>query len=155
VLARSVIRIFHTRVVGLTGRNPDGRDRQAIVARCEAGERLVLGQDPTRRHRHAIAVTRESGEPLGHLPRHWLRRIGPRMAQGWRYAAVVTAVTGGTPRHPAHGLAVAVFAGKPGIPDDVWESALASEIAPARRTRYLWGALAAVAAAALVWYLAR
>jgi hypothetical protein len=151
VIARSAIHVFHSRVTGLGGRSPDGSERLAVAARCEPGERLVIAPDPDHPRRPgAIRVTRESGELLGHLPRHWLRRIAHRMASGWRYAAVVTESPPGRGRRRPRRLGVAVFAGRPGVTDEVWEAALESEVAPAR-LGWLWVALGLLLVLAAVW----
>lgn len=154
MIGRSAIRIFHSKIIGITDPNRDGSDRQAIAAQCRAGERLVVDRElEDSVNPHAIRVSRLSGEQLGYLPRHRLRRIAHRIARGWRYAAVITELIGGTPRKPSRGVKLAVFVARPGVPDEVWEAALEAEITPARRIRYLWVALAALVGLAIVWLL--
>ena len=156
MITRSAIRIFYSKIIGITDRNRDGSDRQAIAAQCQARERLILARDLERSVKpNAIRVSRLSGEQLGYLPGHRLRRIAQRTARGWRYAAVITELTGGTARRPARGINLAVFVGKRGVSDEVWEAALEAEITPARRIRYLWVALAGLVALGVAWLLAR
>jgi hypothetical protein len=116
----------------------------------------VIAREPERPGSSgAIRVSRLSGEQLGYLLRHRLRRIAHRMARGWRYAAIVTGIAEDTPRHPSREVDIAGFVGKPGVSDEVWHAALEAEITPARRIRYLWRALAILVALGLLWLLAR
>ena len=121
MITRSAIRIFHSKIIGITDHSREGSDRQAIAAQCRAGERLVIAREPEHPvNPNAIRVSRLSGEQLGYLPRHRLRRIAHRIARGWHYAGVSTGLTGGTPRKPSRGVNLAVFVGKPGVPDELW-----------------------------------
>jgi hypothetical protein len=155
VITRSPVRIFHTHVAGLGERDPDGTDRHTRARACQLGERLTLARESGRRSGGTVLVVRLSGEQLGRLPRHWLRRVGRRMTRGWRYAAVVTGLSDAVPAKRPRRLAIAVFVGKPSVPDEVWEAALEAETAPARRVSLLWVVLAAAVAVVIVWLAAR
>lgn len=77
MIGRSAVRIFRTHVAG-----PEER-----AAECRPGERLTLAREPGEGVGR-VRVMRASGEPVGYLPRQWLRRVARRMARGWRYVAV-------------------------------------------------------------------
>jgi hypothetical protein len=156
VITRSAVRLFRSRVVGLARLNPDGTDRQAIAAACRTGDRLVLSCDTAPRFgRPVIRVCRPSGGQLGALPRDRLRRIAHRMRRGWRYAAVITDVAGSSARRPLPRIELAVFAGRAGVPDEVWEAALGAELALPRHLCQLWFGLAIGVAVTLLWLLVR
>jgi len=60
---------FPLKVVGVTYENPDGTNRQEIIAKCRAGEPLNLVREPKNpKHERAIAVYRRSGEQIGYIP---------------------------------------------------------------------------------------
>lgn len=58
--------VYYTKVAGVTQKNDDGSDRQKILKKCRAGEKVNLIRDPENPHdKNAIKVCRESGEQLG------------------------------------------------------------------------------------------
>jgi len=90
-------RSFFTKVAGVTFEG-----RQRIVARCSAGERLMLVRDPDNHHGAggAIKVMRLNGEQLGFIPTHVSRGgdssgLAFRMDQGEKFQCRIKNLTGG------------------------------------------------------------
>jgi len=90
------LRHVRTKLVGVTFPNADGSSRQALIARCRSGERLTLRHEPNNpADDHAVAVYNPGGEQLGHLRRKLAHEVVARSADGTRWAAYVSEVTGG------------------------------------------------------------
>jgi len=67
------LRHFFTSVAGVTYPNRDGSNRQTIVAKCRAGEPIVLEAEPDNpQHENAVRVLRKDGSQIGY--------VVPRMA---------------------------------------------------------------------------
>ena len=66
-IARTVIRDFHTKVVGVTFGNPDGSSRQAYISNLKPNQDLVLRPVPTAQYPDAIGVFTLDGKQLGHV----------------------------------------------------------------------------------------
>lgn len=92
-------RTYYTRVSGVTYPNADGSDRQSLVARCRAGERIRLVREPDNPHdRFAVKVLRWDGKQVGYLPSQGVRTdvpwcVGPGMDAGYRYIVRVAGVS--------------------------------------------------------------
>ena len=109
---------FFSKVVGVTYQNPDGSDRQTIIAECEPLERLELvneGDNPV--DANAIAVRRSSGGQLGYMSAALAAEVVARHRKGYRHCAYVTAVTGGEPGRPIVGANILVIVAEPGVND--------------------------------------
>ena len=95
------IKTIPTKVVGVTFPNPDGSDRQRIIARCHPGEDLALVHEPNNPHDNcAVAVRRKTwlgrmGKQLGHLDARLAREIVNHAAAGRQFACTLRFVTGG------------------------------------------------------------
>lgn len=63
----TVIRDFHTKVVGVTFNNDDGSSRQAIIKACKPGDDIIFKPVPTAEYPDAIGVFNKRGQQLGHL----------------------------------------------------------------------------------------
>lgn len=63
----SIIKDFHTKVVGVTFNNDDGTSRQSIIMNCEAGEYIIFKLMPTAEYPDAIGVFNKRGQQLGYL----------------------------------------------------------------------------------------
>lgn len=63
----SVVRDFHTKVVGVTFNNDDGSSRQAIIKNSKIGEDIIVKHLPTAEYPDAIGVFNKKGQQLGHL----------------------------------------------------------------------------------------
>jgi hypothetical protein len=97
-----------SRVSGVTFKNDDGSDRQAIITKCRPGEELNLTRDPADEFDSgAVKVIRGTGDQIGFLPAHMTRDGDPsgiahKMDSGTTYRCRVIEVTGGGPdRHYA------------------------------------------------------
>jgi hypothetical protein len=99
-----------TKVAGVSHRNNDGTSRQAIIARCQVGERLLLEHDPDNPYDvNAIRVLRQSGEQLGYLSRELAGEVVSRARKGIRYVAFIKDLTGGESDKPTRGVNLLVF----------------------------------------------
>jgi single-stranded-DNA-specific exonuclease len=82
---------FHTKVVGVSFAG-----RQEVLAGLEPGHPLRLIREPHNPHDPAaVRVETREGVALGYLRAALARHLGPALDRGNRYAATVTAVTGG------------------------------------------------------------
>jgi hypothetical protein len=60
---------FHTTIRGVTQRNADGADRQALLKALRPGEQLRLVREPRNPYdKYAVGVFKASGEQLGYVP---------------------------------------------------------------------------------------
>ena len=109
------VRHFFTKVVGVTYDNDDGTSRQAIIARCQTLEELVLDHDEGNVYdANAVKVCRENGEQLGHLGAELAEEIVGMSGRGWTYAAFIAAITGGGSQ-PIYGVNLLIVASQPGV----------------------------------------
>jgi hypothetical protein len=87
---------FYSKVVGVTFKNDDGSDRQAIIRKCKVGEQLTLWWDQKNKFSsHAVAVFRQNGKQLGHLPDSTAAGVVLEMEAGWKHVAYAHEITGG------------------------------------------------------------
>ena len=63
----TVLREFHTKVVGVTFNNDNGTSRQAILRGCRVGEDIIFKPVPTKEYPDAIGVFNARGQQLGHI----------------------------------------------------------------------------------------
>jgi hypothetical protein len=97
----TLARIYATRVSGVTFKNEDGSDRQAIITKCRPGEELSLIRDPANEFDSgAVKVLRGTGEQIGFLPAHMTRDGDPnglarKIDSGTNYRCRVIEITGG------------------------------------------------------------
>lgn len=89
---------FYAKIAGVTFDN-----RQRLIWRLkregklEEGTELILNREPNNPYdRNAVAVLTVDGDHLGYLPKDTVAcKLAPKMDNGERYVAYVTAVTGG------------------------------------------------------------
>ncbi|MBN2131368.1 MAG: HIRAN domain-containing protein [Sedimentisphaerales bacterium] len=75
-------------VAGISHRNRDGTERQAIVKRCRAGETLVFEHEVDNPHDvHATTISRENGEQLGYVPAVFASQVTEWHRMNCRYSA--------------------------------------------------------------------
>lgn len=93
---------FHTKLAGVTYRNPDGTNRQDLIEELEdafadSGEVcLDLKREPDNQYdSNAIAVLDPFGRQLGYLSREVAAQLAPDLDGGVRFDVVVAAITGG------------------------------------------------------------
>jgi hypothetical protein len=130
-LARAMrLRHAFAKVAGVTFPNDDGSERQAIIRRCKAGERLQLRRDPDNKYSEfAVQVLRDSGEQLGHAPEYLAERICQELEGGYEAVGILKSVTGGTQDKPTRGANfVAVFMA-PGVSTEEFHDYVASTFA--------------------------
>ena len=111
-------RSFHSKIAGVSHRNPDARERQEIIEhKCRVGDKLELTPEPNNSvDPNAIAVYRErrwfgrGGEQLGYLPAEILdilQRQG-EAEPDLVIEAEITDLTGGTPEKPTRGVNILI-----------------------------------------------
>lgn len=106
---RGGIEGFHTKVVGVTHRNEDGSNRQKIIRNCRPGEQLELIHDKNNRFDlNAMKVCRKNGQQVGFLNAELAEEVVASLAQGYRYIAFVSNITGGGKRYWGMNLRITV-----------------------------------------------
>ena len=109
---------FYTKVAGVSHRNDDGTYRQRIIRRCRPQERLVLDHDERNPHDpNAVRVCRQSGEQVGFLNAELAEEVVSAAREGYRYAAFVKNITGGTEDRPTLGMNLLMVVADPGMSD--------------------------------------
>ena len=112
------IRHFHTKVVGVTHKNPNGKSRQSILKKCKPLELLELEHDDENPHdANAVRVCRGNGEQIGFLNARLASEVVCKAGRGYRYGAYVKNVTGGRGRTPTMGLNLLIVVADPGVGD--------------------------------------
>jgi hypothetical protein len=114
-LKRAEIKQWYTRATGVTFKNPDGTDRQKIIAKCHQGEPLRLEREPGNIHNpRAVRVLTHGGQQIGYLPDDLVGREGDRgvgwclgkeMDQGLRVEARIAGI-GRAGEHKALGVRI-------------------------------------------------
>ena len=137
-----LVRHFRAAVAGVAHDNRDGTSRQEIISRCSVGERLrVKHEKENPVDPNAVAIVRQNGEQVGCLTTDLAAEVSKKMAQGWRYAAVIEAVAGKGMHiaqegmHHLYGLSLALVFVPPGASDSAAEKyigQLSSRFAPTR-----------------------
>jgi len=91
------LRVFRTKVVGVSYHNKDGTHRQDVITKCRIGEKLLLVPEPTNLHdADAVKVMRLNGEQIGYLSRSVALEIGQRIVKHHsRVDATVFDILGG------------------------------------------------------------
>lgn len=108
------MRYFHTKLDKVTKKNADGTKRQSIIRNCRPLERLLLehdrsvGADPD-----AIAVRRGNGQQLGYLRPAVAHEVYANLQAGFRYAVLISEITGGRPSAPTCGVNLALIVAEP------------------------------------------
>jgi hypothetical protein len=88
-------------ISGVTFKNDNGSDRQAIITKCRTGEELSLIRDPANEFDSgAVKVLRGTGEQIGFLPANMTRDGDPtglahKIDSGTTYRCRVIEITGG------------------------------------------------------------
>ena len=99
------MRSFYTKVYGVSFQNPDGSDRQNILAQLDetyddGGFPLQLKRESDNPHdAMAIAVIAPTGQQLGYLSRSVANNVAPLIDGGSTVEASATQITGGWPYH--------------------------------------------------------
>ena len=113
------IRHMFTKAVGVSYENDDGTRRQAIIPRCQPYERLALEHDDTNQYDpNAVKVRRQTGEHIGWLNRRLAAEVVSKSRKGYRFAAFVKNITGGTGRKRTYGMNLVTLIAEPGVPDE-------------------------------------
>ena len=90
------VKLFHTKVVDIAVRNPDGSSRQEIISRCSIREPLTLEREPDNpQDIFAVTVCRTNGDQLGFLPPDRAAEIASVMDGGGSVYAEISGLTGG------------------------------------------------------------
>ncbi len=87
---------FFSKIAGVTHENSDGSSRQQIIARCHAGERLILQAEPENPYDpHAVKVLRTNGEQLGFLGARLAAELQPYLLGGQTIPSCIANFSGG------------------------------------------------------------
>lgn len=105
---RKPIKEFYSKVVGVTFKNDNGSDRQAILKKCRQGEKLHLVHKPTAEYPEAMAVCRANGEQLGHLKTEVAEEVLEALEEGIAVGCEMSELTGGTKDRPTRGCNILV-----------------------------------------------
>jgi hypothetical protein len=90
------VRHFFTKVLGVTHANDDGSSRQKVIQRLVPPEKLeLIHDDENPFDPNAVKVCRANGDQVGWLAADLAEEVMSRSAEGCRYAAFATEVTGG------------------------------------------------------------
>jgi hypothetical protein len=113
-----MLKTFKTKVAGVTHQNPNGTDRQKILAKCDTGEIVRLVREPDNPYNeYAIAVFRKSGEQIGYIAQHVakehpaLHGLADDMDDGYDVAALIVDLVGGSKRKETRGCILEVAIG--------------------------------------------
>ena len=110
-------REWPTKVAGVTKRNPDGTDRQRILADSRPDDLVLFNPEPDNPHDpNAVAVHRMrkgwfgrwKPVQLGYLRRELAAEVAPKIERGFGYIAQITKITGGTTDAPTRGCNIRV-----------------------------------------------
>lgn len=93
-VAKTVIRDFHTKIVGVTYGNADGSSRQEYIKKLKPGDELVFRPVPTPEYPDAIGVFTLKGEQLGYLGADLAAEFKNKYPTNYMQASVAN-VTGG------------------------------------------------------------
>jgi hypothetical protein len=86
------VRHFFARVAGESYLNRDGTRRQAIIATCRVGERILLEPEPENpQYDHAVRLLREDGRQIGYLERGMAARLIDDLAAFTAFVAGIPA----------------------------------------------------------------
>jgi hypothetical protein len=90
------LRAIHTRLFGVTFRNPDGSRRQELIRRCRPGDGLTLVREPDNPHDPcAIAACTAEGQKIGYVGYHQSRELAAEIDAGRKVTCEIVRVTGG------------------------------------------------------------
>lgn len=104
------VRQFHTKIVGISQKNPDGSSRQKILSKCSVGDRLELRWDRFNKYdRNAIEVVTSDGKQLGFLSKELAKKVAPQISNGVRAFAIIKDITGGTKEKKTLGCNIEVM----------------------------------------------
>ena len=113
-------RTFHTKVVGVTFKNPDGAKRQDIIERrCYPGDELGFVPEPENPHAdHAVAVFVLKRRWFGGVKSYQIGYLSDdtgiaadmfrHIQNRRRIGAAITEVTGGTRKKPTRGVNIEI-----------------------------------------------
>ena len=114
------LRSFHSKIAGVSHRNPNGTDRQRLIARLRIGEELELVAERNQHDPNAMALHRQrgffgfaGGEQLGYLPADVARRLADDIRSGaidrvGTIAVYISDLTGGTRDKPTRGVNIEI-----------------------------------------------
>lgn len=86
---------FALKVSGVTHFNKDGTNRQDLLKKCKAGQKVKLVREPDNPYdKFAIAVFTEEGQQIGYLPKGDVK-LAIHIDRGGRVKANIKTITGG------------------------------------------------------------
>jgi hypothetical protein len=123
-------------VAGESFENPDGTSRQALIrTRARVGATVQLVPEPDNPHDpNAVKVCLDTGEQLGYISRDDAPDLADERHTGYRHAAIIHRVIGGTPDKPSRGVLLRLVSAPRGTSDVTMTAAIDS----ARTEPDLW-----------------
>jgi hypothetical protein len=108
---------FHTKIVGVSHKNPDGSSRQKLIRSCRLFEDLVLDHEEHNPHDpNAVRVCRENGHQLGYLNANLAEEVVSKSSKGYRFGVLVKDLTGGG-KGESLGVNLLIVQADPGVDD--------------------------------------
>lgn len=112
-------REIKTKIRGVSHKNQDGSDRQAIIRKhIHGGRELLLAREPDNPYSetgNAVSVwyekrglLRRRRLQLGYLGSDLADEVAPLLDQRWRYRVVVLGITGGSRNQPTRGVNIKI-----------------------------------------------
>jgi hypothetical protein len=101
---------FHTKVVGVTFKNPDGSSRQRILTSCQVWEAVALVRGLNQDFPDSLAVVRENCSQIGYLGAQLAADLcGEIDTERTSFFGAISSLTGGTFEKPTRGVNLIVF----------------------------------------------
>lgn len=92
--------IIHTKIVGVSFCNCDGKSRQDLLKLTLPDDKLTLKRDPYNKYdNNCINVCNQHGFILGHLSKELAAKLASRMDNNLKLTSRVLAVTGGNDKY--------------------------------------------------------
>ena len=137
-IARTVIRDFHTKVVGVTFGNPDGSSRQAYISNLKPNQDLVLRPVPTAQYPDAIGVFTLDGKQLGLINEELAAEIKYKYPMNFMQVTV-SSITGGNGKNYGCNIHVIIYGevSSPAPVQPFYQQPVNTAVQPKRKT-WLW-----------------
>jgi hypothetical protein len=112
------VRHFHTKIVGVSHRNPDGSERQRLIRDCQVLETLELDHEESNPNDpNAVRVLRKTGQQLGYLRAELAAEIVSKAKSGYRFVVFIKDITGNERKGQSLGVNLLVIQAEPGVGD--------------------------------------
>jgi hypothetical protein len=109
-LGNKLLRIYDTRVAGVSHTSELGKSRQKIIKTCNIGEIVILTPYPMDNYPKSVIIKRVNGDDIGFLPEDFIIKndIFGRLQNGGTVLAKIKEFTGGTFNKPTIGCIIEI-----------------------------------------------